>query len=279
MKIGFHEWTTEKKADFLANLKYAGQYGYECMELLLKNTDAYLETHTIEEMKKALNDAGVRPSALSALLYFNLLTDENRAERHGEFERLCKICEGIGCDTVILVASPAHDIKDKEYIHDDAVDELRQYSRIAEKYGVRGAVEFLGFPWASINDFKQCYGIVLDAGCENIGIALDCCHFYCNGSSIDDLKEADGKRIFAFHIDDSLEKQIGTYTDDSLRVMPGDGVMPMVEILAAAREIGIDETPCLELFCEEIWAWEPEKTFRIGMDKCVAMFEKLSVSS
>jgi len=264
MKIGLHEWSTEKKADFLTNVMLAKKYGYECIELLQKNTDEYLKDHTIEEMRGLLLQAGIRPSALSGLIYFNLLKPEEKAEKFAEFERLAKICTDVGCKTLILVASP-HQGENNEEIRKDAVAVLQAYAELADTYGIRLAVEFLGFKWASINDFGQCYEIVRAVNRDCVGIALDCFHFYANGSKIEDLKKADGKKIFALHINDVKGKPVGEYVDDSLRLLPGDGEIPLIELFDIFDDIGIRQTPCIELFNEEIWNWDPEfaiKTFK-----------------
>lgn len=274
MKIGLHEWATVKKADFLTNLKLAAQYGYECIELLLENTDEYLKYHTIKEMRQALEKAGIRPSALSGLIHFNLLKNEDeKQEKLREFKRLCKICQGVGCDVVVLVPSPHHG-ESTDTIAQDAVAMLHRYADIARGYEVKIAVEFLGFKWASICDFGQCSDIVTATGRDGIGIALDCFHFYANGSRLDQLKASDPAKILALHIDDCTGRPVGEYTDDSLRVLPLDGEIPLVDMFKLFLALGITATPCIELFNEKIWNWEPEYAIRVFKDRIIKVLKE-----
>ncbi len=268
MKIGLHEWSTERRSNFEKNVELAHKYGYECIELLQKNTDDYLKDHSLAEMKALLEKANIRPSAMSGLIHFNLLdTPEKKERQFSEFNRLLDICVGIGCKVLIMVASPRNGVNDQNFINKEAVMLLKEYGKIAAEKNIDLAVEFMGFKWGSINDFKNCYKVVQETGMENIGIALDAFHFYANGSDLEDLRKADGKKIFALHINYVTGRPVGEYVDDSLRVLPYDGEIPLVKFFGILKEIGCTQTPCMELFSDEMWDWEPVKAIRIFKER------------
>jgi Sugar phosphate isomerases/epimerases len=55
---------------------------------------------------------------------------------------------------------------------------------------------------------------------------------------MEDLRKADGRKIFMVHINAAADKPVGTFDSDAYRLMPGDGIIPTGEIFNALKEIG-----------------------------------------
>lgn len=70
-----------------------------------------------------------------------------------------------------------------------------------------------------------------------------------------------GLVLDCFHIDDSEDYPIGTLTDAN-RVWPGEGVIPLKEILNTLKQIGFNKVATIELFNPQYWEWDVEKTIR-----------------
>jgi 2-keto-myo-inositol isomerase len=85
------------------------------------------------------------------------------------------------------------------------------------------------------------------------------------GSKIEDLKKADGRKIFVFHIDDSEDLPVGTL-DDSKRLWPGEGIIPLDVIIKALKDIGYSEMASVELFRPEYWEWDIERAISYGKE-------------
>ncbi|MCJ7471532.1 MAG: sugar phosphate isomerase/epimerase [Actinobacteria bacterium] len=103
-----------------------------------------------------------------------------------------------------------------------------------------------------MNTFRQCYDIIEAVDRNNVGIVIDCFHFYPNGSRLEDLEKADPDKIFVFHIDDSTDLPLEKL-QDSDRVWPGDGIIPLDKILGALKKIGFNGVATIELFNPEYW--------------------------
>lgn len=86
---------------------------------------------------------------------------------------------------------------------------MTELSDIAEPYGVKIALEFVGHPECTVNTFSQAYDIVNTVNRDNVGLVFDSFHFHAMGSNLEDLKQADGKKIFIYHIDDTEDFPIG----------------------------------------------------------------------
>jgi len=68
---------------------------------------------------------------------------------------------------------------------------------------------------------------------------IDTCHFYAGGSTLDSIWTVDAKRLAIFHIND-VEQMPKENIEDANRLFPGDGVIPLREIIGAVRGIGYD---------------------------------------
>ena len=85
---------------------------------------------------------------------------------------------------------------------------------------------------------------------------IDAFHFYAGGSTIEMIDTLDAQRLFIFHIDDAQDLPREKLTD-AHRLLPGLGILPLKEIIAAFRRIGYDDNASVELFRPEYWERDP----------------------
>lgn len=160
-----------------------------------------------------------------------------------------------------------------EEVKKDSINSVNALANIGEKYNIKLAYEYLGFPDTSVNSFSQCYDIVRTINRDNVGIVLDCFHFYASGSKIEDLKEARAEKIFVFHINDCKDLPLNTL-QDSDRLWPGDGVIPLDKIFNSLKLINFDGVATVELFNPDYWKWDPEKTIKVAKEKTEEAIKK-----
>ena len=272
MKLGYNEATAMKQSSLEKDLKYCEKYGYDFIELRMDMLDKYLEKHSIKDLKAFFDKSRLKPYALNSLEYFNLKKQKEFVDIEKEFIRMCSLGNDLDCRIIIVVPSPNPDRKLKKEIKRNTVECLTRFSRIAEKYNVKVAFEYLGFPKFSVNTFSQCLEIIQSVNKKNVGLVLDCFHFHANGSRIEDLKKVDPEKIFAFHIDDAKDLPLGSYTDAD-RLWPGDGVIALDEIFLTLKEIGFDGVATIELFNPEYWEWDVEEVIKTGMEKILKVIK------
>ena len=266
MLIGYNQATTLKSSNVETDLKYAEKYGYGFIEFQMGQLYDYLDRKSISDLKEFFSQSNIKPYSLNALEHFNLKAGEEFDKVKKEFIRMCKIANEIGCDTIIIVPSPKKDNISKDEIKKDSINSINILADIGEQCGIKLAYEYLGFEETSVNSFSQCYDIIQAVNRADVGIVLDCFHFYAGGSKIEDLRKADPKKIFVFHIDDSSALPLNKLKDSD-RLWPGDGVIPLDKILGALKFIGFDGVATVELFNPEYWKLEPEKAIKIAKEK------------
>jgi 2-keto-myo-inositol isomerase len=273
MKICFNEATTMKNSTLERDLELCEKYGYDSIEIRLDKLREYLETHSVEDLDSFFNSNKLKPFAFNALEFITFRDEAGYNEIKENLVFLCEVGEKIKCKKIVVV--PTFDVGDytKTEIKQESILRLNELADIAEKYGVKLAYEFVGYPNCSVNTFEQTYDIVSAVNRNNVGMVLDCFHFHAMGSRIEDLKKADASKIFIFHIDDSEDLPIGALRDDK-RLWPGEGAVDLNSILKTLKEIGYSEMASVELFRPEYWVWDAEETVRVGREKTIDVISK-----
>ena len=266
MKLCFNQATTMKKSSLITDLEFCEKHGYDYIEIrTMDKLKDYLETNSIDDLAEYFKQHKIKPFAFNALVFFNNRDKQGYEEIKTELKYLCETGQKIGCKNIVVVPLVSEKKFTKTQIKESSVQVLRELGAIAEQYGIRLAVEFVGHPQCTINTFGQAYDIVKAVNRDNVGLVLDCFHFHAMGSRIEDLRQADGSKIFILHIDDTEDFPIGILTDED-RLWPGLGAIDLDAILTALKEIGYSDMVSGELFRPEYYELEIEEAIKIGKE-------------
>ena len=97
---------------------------------------------------------------------------------------------------------------------------------------------------------------MLLVGRNSVGNVIDTYHFYAGSSSFEAIDNLEPKKLFIFHINDAedLPKE---QLNDSKRLYPGLGILPIKEIKHHLDGIGYDGPVSVEIFRPEYWEQDP----------------------
>ena len=98
--------------------------------------------------------------------------------------------------------------------------------------------------------------IVREAGRKDLGLVIDSFHFYAGGSTVEMIEALDPELIQIFHINDA-EDLPRDQLEDRHRLLPGQGILPLREMISAFRRIGYDKVASVEIFRPEYWERDP----------------------
>lgn len=124
--------------------------------------------------------------------------------------------------------------------------------RAAER-GLRVEFEFL--PWSSIPDVASSARFLDRVDRANAGIVLDTIHFHRGSSDLDQLAAFPGERIFGVQLCDAPENPVlEDLALDSMhnRLLPGEGVIPLVDIVRTLDRIGYRGPMGAEIFSDAL---------------------------
>lgn len=247
---------TTMHATLPEDIAAASAAGFKALEIWAAKMDTYLAEQPVEALKSLFDQAALRPASINSIEFITFRPPEEYATVKARCQELCELALALGCDRIVVVPSPTPVDTSWGEIRDKSVHVLRELSEIAAPHGVQLAFEFLGFGWCSVRTLAQCWEIVRETDRANVGLVIDTCHFYAGRSELRTIEQLDPLKILIFHINDVEERPLDTI-EDAHRLLPGEGVIPLDDILARLRQIGFDGLCSIELFRPEYWERDP----------------------
>jgi 2-keto-myo-inositol isomerase len=264
MKIGFNGAST-MKTDLPGDIRAASQGGYDFVEIWARKMEAFLSDHRLEELKDLFKKAELKPLAINSVEFVTFNSLWEKTNTTNMIKRYAEVADQIDCPYIVLVPSPRPPGVSDQEVYRESVSVLREISDKFKNNKVRFAFEFLGFSWCSVSTLEQDVKIVKGVGRDNIGLVLDTFHFYAGGSEIQSIKNVDKEKIFILHINDA-ENLPTEKLQDSHRLFPGEGIIPLKEILSKLKEIHYDGPVSIEMFRPEYWMRPPDEVAKKGIE-------------
>ncbi len=272
-RFGLNGATTGANVDLRSDIRVAAAAGYQDVELRDAKIEEFLAAGgTLEELAGLLSSHGLAAASINALEDSTLRTGDGLEAVLARCRTLCGWAAAIGSPYVIAVPSflPDEAIPQEE-ARARTVAALRAMAGVAGEFGVRVGFEFLGFATCSVSTLRAAREIVDEVGDPGVGLVIDTFHFYAGGSRLKDLDGLDASSIFVVHVDDA-EPGDPSGLGDAHRLLPGEGVIPLRELVGRLEEMGYRGTYSLELFRPEYWEWDPEELARRGLESTRSLF-------
>ena len=244
------------KADLATDIRVASAAGFDCLEIWSAKLRTYLQDNTSDDLAALFKEHRIEPYSINSIEHVTFRTSEGRAELLFECEQLCRIASEIGCPYVVVVPGRLPEGATRDDIIEESVRVLRELAGVAQGFGVSLAFEFLGQTDCSVQTLSLANEIVTKVARANVGLVIDSFHFYAGGSTIESIDALDADRLFIFHINDA-EDRPREELEDRHRLLPGLGILPLAEIIAALRRIGYDRVTSVEIFRPEYWQRDP----------------------
>ncbi len=255
VRLGYNGATT-MTSSFETDVRIAGAAGFDALEITATKLDKYLQTHTLADARKLIDAAKLRAHAINSIEQINARDAVTREKVLARTRAISEWCRALDCPWIIAVPGSTPPGATWEQIRDETIAALRAMNDIAAPRGVNLAFEFLGFPWCSVQTVAQAWEIVSAINLPTAGMVIDTCHFFAGGSTIDSIKAIDAHKLAVLHIND-VEKMPRENIEDAHRLFPGDGVIPLKEIIGAVRDIGYNGVASVEIFRPEYWRRKP----------------------
>jgi 2-keto-myo-inositol isomerase len=271
MRLGFNGATTQT-ADLATDIRVAGQAGYDVIELRDNKLDQFLAQGSLDDVRRMLREAGVAAWTINAISRVGVDGAAGTERAVARCRELSRYAQAIECPWVLVVPGPTEGRTDAQ-VMSDTVATLRELADAAAAFGISVAFEFMGFPWAAIRDVAGAWAVVQEANRPNLGIIVDTAHFYAGGSTLESIRQVNPKQLVVLHIND-VEDVAKPDITDGHRLYPGEGVIPLQDILGAVRATRWDGVLSVELFREEYWRQDPLAVAREAKAKTLAVWER-----
>lgn len=249
---------TIRGASLLEKLEIAAWAGYAGVGLWANEIDEYVATGgTVEQIADALTSRHLAPVEFCFLGGFIYGTVAERERALSRAEEVFEMSTKVHCPLVLACApGEAGELR-------EGAEQLGVLGDAAARHGLRIAFEFIGGA-EQFHDLATAWEAVRLGDRPNVGLLLDTFHFHKGGSRIEDIRNTPGDKIFLIHINDcpALPRD---QLEDSNRVYPGLGAIPLAEMLAALRDVRYSGYFSLETFNRDYWASDPREVAAAGL--------------
>ncbi len=253
------------------DIEIAGACGYHALEIWAGKLEEFLKVHTLAQMRDDLRTAGIVPWCINSIEGITGLDASGRLDLIDEVARMASVAHAIGAPGIVVVPGAHVGAFDRAAAIEDAVEVLKQMADAAGGVGL--AFEFLGKPRCAVPTLDMAIEIVERVDREAVGLVIDTFHFYAGGSKLEDVARVPVDRLCVVHLNGCEDLPKADLTDGH-RLYPGEGAIPIDEILDALRGIGFDGTASIEIFREEYWAQDPMEVARAARAKAEGVLER-----
>jgi sugar phosphate isomerase/epimerase len=244
---------TTLEASFEHDLEAYASAGFRHVELWLPKLDKLgLKAPAIAS---ALRHAGLKVASACAS-DAGFATPENKlANQIDELKRNLETAQALGSPRYV-VYSGAGASKPQDYKAASAL--LARYADVAEAYDVRIAFEFIAGARLA-GSFRTALEMVRAADHPNLGVCVDTFHLYAGISKVEDLLLSKPGEIAHVHFHDAPAALPRELWRDSDRLPPGEGCMPMHDIVKALKRVGYRGALSVELFGGSYQSGDPRE--------------------
>ncbi|HEX8234719.1 MAG TPA: sugar phosphate isomerase/epimerase family protein [Abditibacteriaceae bacterium] len=232
--------------------------GFEGVEFNPREVADIIETQGIDAVQTVFSNAGIRPGGWGLPVQWR---GEESAWRQSleELPRLAKAASAIGGGrtmTWILPSSDELPLEENRRFH---IERFKPVAQILADNGCSLGLEFIGpktLRQGRKHEFIYTMQGMLDLGAEigpNVGLLLDCWHWYTSGGTVDELRTLKPEQVVYVHVNDAPAGVALDEQRDNVRCLPGEtGVIDIAAFLQTLQSIGYDGPVTPEPFKKEL---------------------------
>lgn len=272
MLLAMHQ-NTSSAAGFRGSLEGWSRAGIQYVELGAPLLNDFLQTDTLPAARRLLGDLGLTPVSAAVVLQDLWLPGPEREASLEAWRRGCDQFANLGLQKIY---SPS--VTRRPTTADDFAatpDCIREAGDIAAEYGLTAMIEFIrnSTHLATLTSALQ---MIREAAHPNVRPMLDFFHFWSGLSKFEDLDLLEPGELAHTHFQDLLDTPRELINNDS-RLIPGDGIAPVVRILQKLAEKEYTGPLSVELFRAEWVQGDPFEVASEIRQKCEVVMRQADV--
>ncbi len=249
----------------------AAQAGYEAIEPWVRTIQEYMEAGgRLGDIRKRIEDHGL--TVEGAISFARWIVDDEtvRAQAVEQVKREMDLLAQIGGKRI--AAPPAGATNEPGLDLMKAAERYRTVLELGDTMGVVPALELWG-PSKNLHRLGEAMFVVIESGHPKACLLGDVYHIYKGGSDFNGLKMLSAEALPVLHMNDYPADPPREKIGDRDRVMPGDGIAPLKQILRDLYENHSRAVLSLELFSPAYWEKDALEVARTGLAKMKAAVE------
>ena len=183
-----------------------------------------------------------------------------------------RMASEIGCEFAQAIPNKVGENYDVKFV-------ASCYRRILEiglkEYNIIPALVFVEmFPLKTLG---QAIAVALDADHPSVKVIPDVFHMYISEGGFEGLKQLNGELFAIFQFNDAPKNMKIEDMQDKHRVYPGDGILPLEQILRDLKVSGFKRCISLELYNPTYHGQDPLLVAKTGLEKTLQVIERAGV--
>lgn len=256
--------STIRPATLKDKIRIAAEAGYDGIEPWIDE----LEEHEaaggdLKSLGREIRDRGLFvPNIIG--LWDSMPADKDAWQKSlATTRRRMRMSADVGAEHVAAIPAPDRADFDLKW----GAERYRDLLKIGrEEFGIIVACEFVGF-LKGIHRLGLAAAIALDADDPDACLICDTFHLYRGGSGFNGLSQLGPKFIADFHWNDVPADPPREQLGDEHRIYPGDGILPLRQVLGELLTIHYTGPLSLETFNREHWKQDPALVAKTGLAK------------
>jgi sugar phosphate isomerase/epimerase len=272
MTLSIHQ-NTSRGAGYRGSLEGWAKAGIKNVELTDVLLDEFLKTDDLAAARRVVKDLGLTPVSCAAVLPDFWLPSPGRAAVLDTWKRRCEQFSSFGLTHIYCPAVTSRKVTPEDY--KASPDLIREGGEAAKQFHMTAMIEFARNS-TFMSTLTTSLKLIREAAHPNVRPMLDCYHFWSGLGKFEDLDLIQPGEIAHVHFQDvpDMPREL---LDNTTRLIPGDGVSPLVRILRKLAEKGYAGPLSVELFLPEFQKGDPYEVARRIREKSEAVMRQARV--
>ncbi len=271
MTLSIH-MNTSARAGYRPALEGWAKAGIKYVELIPQALDEFLKTDSLAAAKRVLTDLGL--TAVSCTCGAGLWEpNPNRAAALENMKKRCEMLAALSVPRTYATTTTTQKFTADDY--KTGVANIREVGDVAKQFNMTVMAEFVRTS-TFISTLPTLLKMTREAAHPNMHPMLDCYHFWSGNNKLEDLDLLKPGEIAHVHFQDvpDMPREL---LDNATRVIPGDGVTPLVKILRKLAEKGYAGQLSVELFAPKFQQADPFELAREIRQKAESVMRQAKV--
>ena len=245
-------------------IRIAASAGYDAIEPWIDELEKHeAEGGSLKELGAEIRDRGLFvPNIIG--LWDSIPANQDAWEKSlADTRRRMRMAAAVGSSHIASIPAPDRPDFDLKW----GAARYRDLLKIGrEEFGIIVGCEYVGF-LKGISRIGLASAIALDADDPDACLICDTFHLYRGGSGFNGLRHLAGRFIADFHWNDVPANPPREQLGDEHRIYPGDGILPLKQVLGELAAINYAGPLTLEVFNREYWKQDPAVVAKTGLTK------------
>jgi 4-hydroxyphenylpyruvate dioxygenase len=272
MTLAIHQ-NTSAGAGYRSSLEGWSRAGIKNVELTNTLLDDFLKTDSLPTARRVLTDLGLTAVQGATGVTGLWEPNPNRAASLENLKKRCDMFAALGLSRIYASTATTQKITPEDY--KAGVDNMREAGDIATQFNMSLRIEFVRTS-SFISTMTTLLKMTRAAAHPNLAPMFDCYHFWSGLNKLEDLDLIRPSEIGHVHFQDvpDMPREL---LDNTTRIIPGDGVSPLIHILRTLADKGYAGPLSVELFLPKFQQADPFQVAREIRQKAESVMHQAHV--